>query len=86
MWVNYLGIYRIIYFYKMYKYILHKINVTVINLYDVMYSHKYIYITPHITIKDLNQNTESYKGQIKLNLIKFQNQIKFICYYQLLIS
>lgn len=85
MLVNYLGIYRIIYFYKMYKYISHKINVTVINLYDV-YSHKYIYITPHITIKDLNQNTESYKGQIKLNLIKFQNQIKFICYYQLLIS
>lgn len=75
MWVNYLGIYRIIYFYKMYKYILHKINATVINLYDV-YSHKYIYITPQITIKDLNQNTESYKGQIKLNLIKFQNQIK----------
>lgn len=63
----------------MYKCISHKINVTVINLYDV-YSHKYIYITPRITIKDLNQNTESYKGQIKLNLIKFQDQIKFICY------
>lgn len=84
MWVNFLGIYKIIYFYKMYKYISHKINVTVINM--MIYSHKYIYITPHITIKDLNQNTESYKGQIKLNLIKFQNQIKFICYYQLLIS